>query len=291
MKTNPEYTLITGASLGLGREFAIACAKRNMNLILISLPDEKLPVLAEYIAFRYKVKVVYFELDLTKKESLLRLHNLISHKYPVNMIINNAGFGGSRLFECSPLEYLDNMIQLNIRALSLLTRLMIENLKRQPRAWIMNISSMAAFSPMPFKTLYPASKAFVYYFSRGLAEELKDTRISVSVVHPGPMMTNDEVCSRIRKHGFSGRLCLLSTESIADFSIGEMLKGKKVIIPGFLNKINRILLKLVPLSIQMSLLSRMVRREFGHEIIKLPESNGEVSGYGSQPVHASTSVA
>jgi uncharacterized protein len=287
MNTNPEYTLITGASLGLGREFAIACAKRNMNLILISLPDEKLSVLAEYIAFRYRVKVVYFELDLTRKESLLSLHDHICHQYAVNMIINNAGFGGSRAFECSPLEYLDNMIQLNIRALSLLTRLMISNLKRQPRAWIMNISSMAAFSPMPFKTVYPASKAFVYYFSRGLAEELKDTRISVSVVHPGPMMTNDEVSSRIRKHGFSGRLCLLSTESIADLSIGEMLKGKKVIIPGFMNKVNRMLFRLVPLSIQMSLLSRMVRREMGHEIIKLPERIGEVSGY---PLHVSANA-
>jgi hypothetical protein len=109
----------------------------------------------------------------------------------------------------------------------------------------------------------------------------------VSVVHPGPMMTNDEVSSRIRKHGFSGRLCLLPTESIADFSIGEMLKDKKVIIPGFLNKINWILLKLVPLSIQMSLLSRMVRSELGHEIIQLPERNGEVSGY---PMHVSASA-
>jgi short-subunit dehydrogenase len=279
MKTNPVYTLITGASLGLGRELAIACAKRNMNLILISLPDEKLPVLAEYISFRFGVKVVYFELDLTKKESLVRLNELISCQYQVNMIINNAGFGGSRLFECSPLEYLDNMIQLNIRALSLLTRLMIGNLKRQPRAWIMNISSMAAFSPMPFKTLYPASKAFVYYFSRGLAEELKDTRISVSVVHPGPMMTNDEVSSRIMKQGLSARMCLLSTESIADLSIAEMLNGKKVIIPGFLNKVNWILMKLIPLSIQMSLLSRMVRRELSHEIIQLSEPAGVVNGF------------
>jgi short-subunit dehydrogenase len=255
------------------------------------LPGEKLPVLAEYIAFRYRVKVVWFELDLTKKESLLRLHDLISRQYPVNMIINNAGFGGSRLFECSPLDYLDNMIQLNIRALSLLTRLMIGNLKQQPRAWIMNISSMAAFSPMPFKTLYPASKAFVYYFSRGLAEELKDTRISVSVVHPGPMMTNDEVSSRIRKQGFSGRMCLLSIERIAGYCLGEMLKGKKVIIPGFLNRINWILLKLVPLSWQMSLLSRMVKRELSNEIIQLPERNGEVNGYVNHTVPVSTSVA
>jgi short-subunit dehydrogenase len=287
MQTNPEYTLITGASLGLGRDFAIACAKRNMNLILISLPGEKPPVLAEYIAFRYRVKVVYFELDLIEKESLLRLHDLISQNYQVNMIINNAGFGGSRFFESSPLDYLDNMIQLNIRALSLLTRLMIGNLKRQPRAWIMNISSMAAFSPMPFKTLYPASKAFVYYFSRGLSEELKDTGISVSVVHPGPMMTNDDVSMRIRKHGFSGRLCLLPTESIASLSIDEMLKGKKVIIPGFSNKVNRILLKLLPFQIKMSILSGMVKHEVSREIIELPERSVEVSGY---PLPASTSA-
>lgn len=290
MKTNPEYTLITGASLGLGRELAIACAKRNMNLILISLPDENLAVLAEYISFQFRVKVVYFELDLTKKESLLILHDHIDHQYAVNMIINNAGFGGSRLFECSPLEYLDNMIQLNIRALSLLTRLMIPNLKRQPRAWILNISSMAAFSPMPFKTLYPASKAFVYYFSRGLSAELKDTRISVSVVHPGPIMTNDEVRSRIAKLGFSGRIGLLSAERIAGLSITKLLKGKKVIIPGFLNKVNWVLMKLIPISIQMTLLSRMVRRELGNEIIQLPENNSEVNGYVSEPVHASATA-
>jgi len=263
MKAKPEYALITGASLGLGREFAIALAKRGMNLILISLPGEKLPLLAEFISFRYKVRVVYFELDLTEKESLFRLYDIISGRYPINTIINNAGFGGSMLFESSPLEYLDNMILLNIRALSLLTRLMIGNLTQQPKAWIMNISSMAAFSPMPYKTVYPASKAFVYYFSRGLAEELKGTGISVSVVHPGPMMTNDEVSSRIKNHGLSARICLLSTERIADLSINEMLKGKKVIIPGFLNKINWLLMKLVPYSIQLPIMSRLVSSELG----------------------------
>jgi short-subunit dehydrogenase len=261
MKTPDKYTLITGASTGLGREFAIACAKKGMNLILVSLPGEKLQVLAEYLAYQYGIHAVYYELDLTRKEALLRLYSQINTHYSVNIIINNAGFGGSRIFESSPIDYLDKMIQLNIRAVSMLTRLMIGELRHQPRAWIMNISSMAAFSPMPYKTLYPATKAFVYYFSLGLAEELKDTRISVCVVHPGPIMTNAEVSKRIMMHGFSGRICLLSAERIACISLSEMLKGKKVIIPGFMNKVNALLMHWVPLSFRMALLTRMVKRE------------------------------
>jgi short-subunit dehydrogenase len=165
---------------------------------------------------------------------------------------------------------------------------MIENLKRQPRAWIMNISSMAAFTPMPYKTLYPASKAFVYYFSRGLAEELKNTGVSVSVVHPGPMLTNDEVCSRIRRFGLPAKICLVPAERIAGYSIGEMMKGKKVIIPGFLNKVNWILMKLVPMSLQMVLLSRMVRRELNPEILRDPEYTNGISEEVAQAIPVST---
>jgi hypothetical protein len=261
MEPNLTYTLITGASMGLGREFAIACAQRGLNLILVSLPGEKLDILAKFLSYRYKIHTVYYEVDLTMKEALFNLCGLIKNEYAVNMIINNAGFGGSRYFESSPLEYLDNMIQLNIRAVSLMIRLMIPELRRHAKSWIMNISSMAAFSPMPYKTIYPASKAFVYFLSRGLAEELKETSISVSVVHPGPIMTNDEVSERIKKHGMLGRICLVSTEKIASISLREMLRGSKVIIPGRLNKLNHFLMKWVPVSIRMALFTRMVRCE------------------------------
>jgi len=101
------------------------------------------------------------------------------------------------------------------------------------------------------------------------------------------MMTNDEVSSRIRKHGFSGRLCLLPTGRIADLSIAQMLKGKKVIIPGLLNKVNWILLRLIPVPWQLFLLSRMVRSELGHETKQLPERYSEVNDYASQKARIS----
>jgi hypothetical protein len=261
MKPDFKYTLITGASMGLGREFAIACARKGLNLVLVSLPGEKLDILAKFLSYRYKIRTVYFETDLTRKEALLRLYEQIKLRYPVNMIINNAGFGGSRHFESSPLEYLDNMIQLNIRAVSFLIRLMIPELKRHSRAWIMNISSMAAFTPMPFKTIYPATKAFVYFFSRGLSAELKESNISVSVVHPGPIMTNDEVTERIRKHGAMGRICLVSAEKIASISLRKMLRGRKVIIPGILNNLNWLLMKWLPVSLCLTFSRRMVLSE------------------------------
>jgi len=247
--------------MGLGREFAIICAQRGLNLILVSLPGEGLDVLAKYLTCRYKIQTVYYELDLTQKEALFELHRMIRHRYPVNMMINNAGFGGSRPFETSPMDYLDNMIQLNIRAVSILIRLMIPELKHHERAWILNISSMAAFTPMPYKTVYPASKAFVYFLSRGLSEELKDSPISVSVVHPGPIMTNEEVRNRIRMHGTLAKICLVPPEKIAKMSLCEMLAGKKVIIPGILNKINWFVIKWLPVSVLLALSTRMVRSE------------------------------
>jgi short-subunit dehydrogenase len=177
------------------------------------------------------------------------------------MIINNAGFGGGSRFESSSPEFLDRMIQLNIRAVTFLIRLMIPELKRHDKAWIMNISSMAAFIPMPFKTIYPASKAFVYSFSRALSEELKNTGISVSVVNPGPIMTNVDVIRRFKSYGILSRMCLISAEQVASQSIRSMLSGKKVIIPGMLNKINRFLIKLIPDSLSLYLVSNLSRRE------------------------------
>src|SRR5690606_15313804 len=112
--------------------------------------------------------------------------------FNIDMLINNAGLGGDLPFlEASP-DYIEDIILLNTYALAMLTRLLLTNLINQKRAYILNIASLAAFSPMPYKTVYPASKAFVYSFSRGLDAELRGTGVTVSVAHPGGMRTNAE---------------------------------------------------------------------------------------------------
>ncbi len=161
------YAVITGASMGLGKAFAIECAKRNMNLILISLPDENLNELCGKLELAHGIKAHYYETDLTTPEAVEELAQWINEKFSVQMIINNAGIGGSRIFSDTSVDYLENIILLNISAMVFLTRLLLPELKRHPSAFILNVSSLAALSPLPFKTVYPASKAFIHHFSQG----------------------------------------------------------------------------------------------------------------------------
>lgn len=258
---NNLFTLITGASCGLGKELAIECARRKMNLILVSLPGENLPELCANLSARFAIIACHYETDLTDKEQVERLAAWVISNFSVNVLINNAGAGGTRLLETTPTDYIDRLIQLNIRATSLLVRLLIPELKMHRKAYILNVSSMAAFSPLPFKTVYPASKAFVYHFTRGLKAELKNTNIKVSVVNPGPIMTNPDVVARIQKQGALARLALISAPAIARISIAELIRGKAVIIPGYLNRINVLLMGLIPSGIKLAMSSRIIQRE------------------------------
>jgi len=258
---NNLFTLITGASTGLGKELAIECARRKMNLILVSLPGENLPELCAQLSGKYQVVVCHYEIDLTDKEQVERLAAWVIANFSVNVLINNAGIGGTRSFETTPTDYIDRLIQLNIRATSLLVRLLIPELKMHRKAYILNVSSMAAFAPLPYKTIYPASKAFIYHFTRGLKAELRNTNIRVSVVNPGPILTNPDVVKRILKQGALARLALIPASSIARISIHNLIRGKAVIIPGYLNRINVFLMSLIPSGIRLSLSTRVIRRE------------------------------
>ncbi|MDD1712287.1 MAG: SDR family NAD(P)-dependent oxidoreductase [Methanoregulaceae archaeon] len=264
MKTNPglkPYTFITGASSGLGREIAIECARRGMNLILAALPGRSLSRLCADLSEEFGVKAVYYETDLTDKYAIYALAEDILAKYRVNFLVNNAGTGGTLSFDISSPEYLDNIIQLNIRAVSMLARLFIPELKSHPEAWILNVSSMAAFSPIPYKTIYPASKAFVHNFSRSLSQEMKKTSVKVAVVHPGPILTNPDVILRIIRQGAAGKVGLLQAREIARAAIDGVKAGRRVIVPGVMNKINRFLMRVVPADLRLNMLSRVIRRE------------------------------
>jgi uncharacterized protein len=261
MKT-VKYTLITGASCGLGKDLATECAKRGRNLILTALPGEQVEELGKNLEIKFGITVKTYEADLTKTDEIKMLAQTISQLYEVDMLINNAGLGGAKPFlEASP-EYIGEMVLLNTYALVLLTRLLLPNLKKQGEAYILNIASMASFSPMPYKTVYPATKAFVYSFSRGLDAELKGTGISVSVAHPGGMKTNSEVTQRIENHNWLVQTTTLSSQKVAEICITRLLKKRKLIIPGFFNKVSWLLLKIVPLWLRLSMMRTSLKREF-----------------------------
>lgn len=262
---NMPYALITGASRGLGKELSRALARRKYNLLLVSLEGEGLKEVSDEIKSQSGVAVHYYEADLTNPETVFNIADWALSGFRVTVLVNNAGIGGSKAFSDASPKYIDSIIQINIRATSLLTRLMLPELKKHRQAYILNVASMSSFSPVAYKTIYPASKTFIWSFSRGLNEELKDTGVFVSVIHPGPMKTNPEVTSRIEKQGFLGRLGLLTPEKIARIAINRMMKHDSLIIPGFLNKINWVLIKITPGWVMLHILSKVFRREISRE--------------------------
>lgn len=263
-KPKDEYVIITGASLGLGKAMAKEFAYKGYNLVLVSLPGEQLPLYCHELIEKYSIDAFHFETDLTELENIHQFWRWVKIKnLKLVGLVNNAGLGGSAIFDNTEINFIDSLILLNIRALALLTRLFIPELKKQKKAFILNISSIAAFTPMPYKTVYPASKAFVYSFSVGLREELKDTSIRVSVMHPGPMFTTLENTERLKKHGFMGKIIKLSVEEAAVIGVLQALAGKKVIIPGAVNKLSCKLMKMIPSYFSMPIFTRLFKKELG----------------------------
>src|SRR5690554_6398220 len=142
MSETSLYTVITGASKGLGESFAVECAKKHRNLILVSLPNESIHDLADKLIKKYGIKAVGYEVDLTDKKSVLEFSGWVTDNYEINMLISNAGIGGTNSFTDWSVDYIDTLIQLNIRALVLVTHQLLPLLKKHSKSNIINISSL-----------------------------------------------------------------------------------------------------------------------------------------------------
>lgn len=258
-----KYAVVTGASRGLGKSFANELASKGNNLLLLSLPNEGLPELCNQIQKRYKVKAVCYESDLSVKEKVHLAADWINQHYQINILINNVGVGGTKKFDEVPTSYIEKMIALNIMATSILTHRLLPNLKLSKKSNILNISSLAGYSPIGYKTVYPASKAFIYSFSRGLYQELKGSSVCVSVVCPGPMKTNGNTTQRIEKQGFFARATLLDPDKVARYCVKQLQKRKAVVL---VNRLSWLVLKLVPIWISIPILTKQFRKELEVEV-------------------------
>lgn len=258
---NIDYTLITGASSGLGRDFSIQCAGKGMNIIMIALPGSNTISLANSLMLEFGIKISVFEFDMTDSLLLIEKMNYIAAHFNINFLINNAGVGGTVAITESSVTAIDRILQVNIRSMVLITQILLPGLLRQEKGYILNISSMAAFTPIAYKTVYPASKAFISSFSLGLKEELSDTPVSVSVVYPGPIMTNSGVSKRIIEQGVKGRIGLLASSEIARIALKKTFEGKSVIIPGIWNRINQRIMGFLPIGTKLKIVSKAVKKE------------------------------
>lgn len=259
MKT--YYTVITGASQGFGKAIALEFANRNMNLVLIALPNSGLHQLSRFIIDNYHVDVHTLELDLSLTESCYKIADFISiNNIPTKYLVNNAGVLSRGFFEDLDAGFILKQIEVNITTPTLLIRLLLENLKKSTPAAILNISSMAGFFALPKKQVYGGTKAYLTSFSKSLGKELKKDNISVTAICPGGLNTTTRLCYQNRIVGWITRESVLNPEEAAKIAIDAMIAKKKVVVPGFINKCFMILDKLLPEFIKDRLTNREINR-------------------------------
>jgi short-subunit dehydrogenase len=243
-----EYALITGASKGIGKAIAADLAARGFNVLLVARSEELLAQEAARITGLYPVKADWLALDLSTPHAALNVYDWCRAKgYTVSALINNAGYGLSGPFEkYTPEEHL-NMMQLNMSTLVALTRLFLPDLRRLPKAYIMNIASSAAYQAVPGLSLYAATKSFVLAFSRGLHQELHKTTVSVTCISPGATDTDFPNRAQLGEKGMKAAEKLnMSPAAVASIAVRAMLAGKAEVITGFINKLGAAMAWLLP---------------------------------------------
>jgi len=231
-----KFTLITGASSGIGLAMAAECAKRKNNLVMVSLPDKTLTRAARYFENKYGIKAHVLEIDLTEKNGPQRVKALTDKLHlKINFLINNAGIGIDGLVGNYTQKNIDDMIFLNIRALTSLTNLFLEELKSQDSAYILNVSSFASYIPIAYKSVYVASKSYVFFFTESLRSELDGTGVKVCALLPGGVRTNKIVCDRINRNGYFSQVSSMYPEEVARQAINKLHIGREIIVPGRIN--------------------------------------------------------
>lgn len=242
------YTLITGASEGLGKFLALECARRQRNLVLVALPGSGLQKLAGYLKKQYSVEVACVEKDLSTEKNCLELCTELKQKgFRINGLINNAGIGGSFGFDEKDTHFYARQIAVNVTAPTLLTRLLLADLRRNAPSVILNVSSMAGFFALHNKQVYGATKSYLFSFSRSLRRELKEDGVSVSVLCPGGMDTRWQLMMEHRMNtNWLCRQSIMHPAAVARIAIDGLLKNKEMIVPGFWNKLFLVWNKIFP---------------------------------------------
>ena len=243
-----NYTLITGASEGIGAALARRCAQENYNLILVARSTEKLKALADELTTEYHIRVESIALDLLTPNAPQQLWEKCQQQnWPVRILINNAGYGMWGPFSELKIQEQLDMIRLNEIVMVELCYLFIPTLREIPFSHILNIGSTASFQPIPYFSVYAASKAFVLSFTRSLRLELKASNINVSCLCPGP--TQSQFFERAGFTSKSGSTqFLMKPEAVADAAIRGIIAKQKLIIPGFSNKFGAFFSKHLPVS-------------------------------------------
>jgi len=255
--------LITGASSGIGLEIARLAAADGHPVVLVARSRGRLEDLAAELAHEHGVAATVVTADLAEPGAPLRVHDECAEAgVAVEMLVNNAGFGGWGRFVETDLAGELAMVQVNVVALLHLTKLFAPAMVRRGRGRILNVASTAAFQPGPLMAVYYASKAFVLSFSEAIANELAGTGVTVTALCPGP--TRSEFQGRAGIEGarvVSGLVGMAGAAAVARAGWAAMKSGRRVVVPGAMNKAGIHALRLAPRRLTTAMVRRLQERK------------------------------
>lgn len=230
-----KTALITGASSGLGKEFAKQLAEQDYNLVIVARRENLLKDLARKLS---QVKVNIYAIDLTAENAVENLIKYLSdEKIFIHVLINNAGFGDYARFDQADIGKLQNMIDLNVKVLTDLMYYISQQMIRRQSGYILNIASTAAFQPGPMMATYFATKHYVLALSEAVAHEWKNEGVKVCALCPGPTKTEFFDHADMNNSTMMKSIKLPSAEEVSKFGLEFMFKGKSLAVHGFLNNL------------------------------------------------------
>lgn len=230
-----ENVLITGASSGIGYSMAKQLAAKGYNLIITARSANKLQELKDFCEQQHGVQVHIFVTDLAVAGNAAKLYADVKQaNLPVNMLVNNAGVGVYGSFADTPLEDDLKMLELNINALVVLTKLYAADMKKAGKGKIQNVASLLSFLPFPYYSVYSATKAFVLAFTETIAAELEDSGVTVTALCPGPTDTAFTTTEMLNTNAYKTNKPM-NTDIVAKMGVDLLLNGKGKKIAGFQN--------------------------------------------------------
>ena len=251
-----QIALVTGASSGIGRDIARELAEKGYNLIIVARNIEKLKELKKELEQNYKVEVEINSKDLSIKENCIKLFEEVKY---VDVLVNNAGLGTFGNFTETDLKKEISIIDTNITAVHVLTKLFLKEMKNRNKGYILNVASISGFMPGPLMATYYSSKAYVVRLSEAIKQELRKEKsnVKISILCPGPVKTNFNNIANVKFE-----LNSLTSEYVARYTVKKMLKNKFLIIPGITIKLVHILAKITPNPILVKFVYHMQKKKY-----------------------------
>ncbi len=236
--------VVTGASGGIGKEIARILASEGYDLVIVARSADKLRELSEELVSAHGISVTEVAADLSVEEGRKALFDMTQQTPAI--LVNNAGFGDYGPFAECPWEKQDEMIRLNMLALSHITRHFLPDMISAGSGRILNVASVAAFEPGPLMSVYYASKAYVLSLSEALSVELKGTGVTVTALCPGPVNTGFSKAANAEDVSLFKKSSGADAAKVAEFAVRKMHRGKPIAVYGALFKVSLFFVKILP---------------------------------------------